>query len=140
MGNYLQSKVDLKNFTRKLTIKELFHDSEIDESLVRNRSKKSFTSSNDHLNYVIKKIEEIDPLTITPKQNINNDERNALKELKQNQDIIIKKADKGGTLVIMNKDYYKEELVLKEHLNNANTYTKIDRNADKNVFNDIKTC
>ena len=38
-----------------------------------------------------------------PKNNLPINERQALKELKQNNNIIVKKADKGTTTVIMNK-------------------------------------
>ena len=38
-----------------------------------------------------------------PKQNLSRDEQKALNELKQNNDINLKKADKGSTTVIMNK-------------------------------------
>ena len=38
-----------------------------------------------------------------PRNNLPINERQALKELKQNNNIIVKKADKGTTTVIMNK-------------------------------------
>ena len=43
------------------------------------------------------------------KDNLSIGERDALKRLANNQDIVIKKADKGGATVIMQASSYKEE-------------------------------
>ena len=44
-----------------------------------------------------------------PRYNISVKERKAIKNLRQNNNIIIKPADKGGAIVILNKeDYIKE--------------------------------
>ena len=54
-----------------------------------------------------------------PKPNIPKSERKAIRQLKENSEINIKKADKGTTTVIMNKiDKIKEGMTLievKEH-------------------------
>ena len=60
----------------------------------------------------------------------------ALKELQEDQDLVIRKGDKS-TLVIMDKDYYCDTVVVKHHLN-TNTYQEVDSNSDKRVFNDLK--
>ena len=39
-------------------------------------------------------------------------EKNALKELKSNEDIIITKADKGGQIVILDKNHYSVDYYL----------------------------
>ena len=138
-GKFLQTKVDLKDFSRKLIIKEIFNDIDnTDESLLRNPSKKTFYSNNDHLTKITKKIENIDTPIITPTKNITTTEREALNELKNNENIIIKKADKGGSLVIMDKEYYRDQLVLKCHLNNPKTYSIIEDKSDKTVIKNIK--
>ena len=46
-------------------------------------------------------LAEIKP--IKPKNNLSHNEYKALTELKKNTDIVLKKADKGTTTVIMNK-------------------------------------
>ena len=59
-------------------------------------------------------------LEIPHKQNLRKAEVTALKSLKINQDIVIKKADKGSAVVILNrKDYINEGL---KQLNDTNFY------------------
>ena len=45
-----------------------------------------------------------------PTNNISRDESKAIKELKQDKDIIILKADKGGTTVVMDKEEYDKKI------------------------------
>ena len=60
------------------------------------------------------------------KDNPSKRERKALERLKGRKDIIIKKADKGGSTVIMNsKDYLEEGL---RQLNDRTYYEKLDHN------------
>ena len=70
--------------------------------------------------------------------NLTKQERKALKELQEAQDLVIRKADKGNTLVLMDKDYYCNTLVMKHHLNTS-TYEKVDSDSDKRVFNNLKS-
>lgn len=58
------------------------------------------------------------------KNNLSRAERDALQSLKQDQEIIIKPADKGGAVVVMNKTLYKQEGL--RQLNNAFYYRKLD--------------
>lgn len=50
----------------------------------------------------------------------------------------MKKADKGGNFIIMDKPYYRDSLVLENHLNHK-SYTKIDKNEDRNVMKSLNT-
>ncbi|KAL2080587.1 hypothetical protein ACEWY4_024380 [Coilia grayii] len=60
------------------------------------------------------------------KHNIGILERKALNELKENTDIIIKSADKGGGIVVQNtKDYVTEAM---RQLNNSNFYEQLQHN------------
>jgi hypothetical protein len=62
--------------------------------------------------------------------NITKDQRQALKELKNMETIIIVPADKGGKTVIMNrKDYIQK---IEDKLNDTNTY-EVVKNPTKNV-------
>ena len=88
----------------------------------------------------------MEPYLTEPYDNLSTSERQALHELKTNHDIVIKKADKGGSMVIMNTTDYKDNLVLKGHLN-CNSYRRIDESCDKKVMKNIvehvqkhKTC
>ena len=60
----------------------------------------------------------------------------ALKELQEDQDLVLRKADKS-TLVLMDKDYYCDTLVVKHHLNTS-AYQKAGSNSDKRVFKNLK--
>ena len=69
--------------------------------------------------------------------NLTKQERRALTQLQEDQDLVIRKADKGNTLVLMDKDYYFNTLVLKHHLNTS-TYQKVDSDSDNRVLNNLK--
>ena len=46
---------------------------------------------------------------------------------------MIKKADKGGMFVILDKDFYRDKMVLHDHLN-TDTYEIVNDNSDKKVM------
>ena len=134
-GNYVDAKKCTDDFIRKLKIKYAFHDEEYeDDSLCRNKSTKQIRIHDDELNQILKKIESVEP---TPKQtsdNLSEIERKALRELMDDNNLVIKEADKGGALIIMNNEFYKNKLVLKDHLSNTDTYKKIPPDADKKTM------
>ena len=70
--------------------------------------------------------QQIAELKITrPKRNLSRKERNALCTLKQNQDLNFKKADKGSTLVVMDKqDKIQEDQI---QLNDLDNYKPLDK-------------
>ncbi|NQY54827.1 MAG: hypothetical protein HRT42_14805, partial [Campylobacteraceae bacterium] len=68
--------------------------------------------------------------------NVTIQEREAIKKLAINDDIVIKKADKGGSIIIMNKDYYINKV--NECLSNSEVYKKLPKNLDNKVMNNIK--
>ena len=80
---------------------------------------------------------QIEPTINNVNDNLTKQERRALKESQEDQNVVIRKADKGNTLVLMDKDYYFNTLVMKHHLNTG-TYQKADSNIDKRVFNNLK--
>ncbi len=69
--------------------------------------------------------------------NISTHERNALNALNSDDDIIIKKADKGGMLVVLDVSFYKEKMVLKDHLHQTDTYRRVPYKTDKNVIDEL---
>ena len=69
--------------------------------------------------------------------NLTKQERRALSQLQEDQDLVIRKADKGNTLVLMDKDYYFNTLAVKHHLNTS-TYQKVDSDSDNRVLNNLK--
>jgi hypothetical protein len=69
--------------------------------------------------------------------NLSKEERAGLNELKNNVDIIIKKADKGSAIVVMNtKDYIFEA---ERQLKNTLAYKKLDFDPSEQVCQEIKT-
>ncbi|VDI81669.1 Hypothetical predicted protein [Mytilus galloprovincialis] len=70
------------------------------------------------------------------KQNLSRREKKLLEELKNNPSIILKEADKGGGIVIMDKTFYREKVL--EQLNDNDYYTKRRKNNDKSTIRKIK--
>ena len=78
---------------------------------------------NDNLDSYIHKIEkELDVLVhdlntskVKLHDNLSSNQRRALYDLKRNNDIVIKPADKGVSIVIMNKDNYMQETCTQLH-------------------------
>ena len=137
-GNFLEMKAALKDFTRKLKLKEKFHGATYkDESLVKNKSKLNPSTENKELSKIIEIIDKSDPIAINKADNLTPEERNALKTLKNLDDIIIKKADKGNVLVILDKTFYRDKLVIEDHLK-TETYKEVNVNADTVVFKELK--
>ena len=58
-------------------------------------------------------------------QNVTVDGKLAIKNLQDNQDIIINSADKGGEIVIMNRNEYIEEC--KKQLSDSTFYQQTDQ-------------
>ena len=82
-------------------------------------------------------IEQIKPTIDDVNHNLTKQECKALKELQEDQDLVIRKVDKGNTLKLMEKDYHCDTLEMKRNLNTS-TYQKVDSNNDKRLFNNLK--
>ena len=137
-GNVFDIKSDTKEFTRKLKLRERFWGIEYnDESLVKSKSNINVNTAIQELSNISNILEQIKPTISNVNDNLTKQERKALKELQEDQDLVIRKADKGNTLVLMDKDYYCGTLVMKQHLSTS-TYQKVDSNSDKRVFNNLK--
>ena len=70
-----------------------------------------------------------------PRSNLTKNETDALQQLSQRNDIIIKKADKGGVAVITDVDYYIRES--NQQLNNTDFYKKIPNDPTKSKRNKV---
>ena len=82
-------------------------------------------------------MDRIDPVPYKIESNLSPQERTALQELIDNDDIIIKPADKGGCLVIMNKAFYRDKLVIHDHLN-SDTYERSHIDSDSNTMAELR--
>ena len=123
-SDYTSLKYDISNVGQKLVKHQLFCDSKPEISIVKNKSTASFTSKHREMNNIINTLSVLEPEYVYMEDNITKLERNALDDLVKNEEIIIKKADKGGCIVIMDTDWYKNKLVLETHLYTS-TYTAI---------------
>ena len=70
------------------------------------------------------------------RSNFTKEEQNPLQELRQDSEILIFKADKGGAVVVMDRSYYADKIL--EMLNDSQAYEEITTNKDKVVMKLIK--
>ena len=140
-GNSIHIKADIRNFTRRLKLLDIFYEVDYTcESLVKHPSSFNPKPSDPEIAKIITNIENVDPMPNKNGQdNLTKSERAALKELEDmlERDLVIKKADKGNTLVIMDIDFYKNKLVIDDHLN-SDTYCEANPNSDSNVMSALK--
>jgi hypothetical protein len=131
--NTMDLEKDIQNFGRKLRLLEFFDEDNTQESdvnLVRNKSKFTPPRNRDTnldmcVDYLTRMGENLKgQQTKHNMSNLNKQERDALKSLQGNKGIIIKEADKGGAIVIMNTEFYAKKM--SEMLQDPETYTLID--------------
>ena len=125
---------------RRLELHDIFFGITSNEnSLIKKPSHKYISSSNKELNNITAALRKIQPTEIWTTNNISNDEESALQELKTltKSTIEIKKADKTNTIIVMNKNEYKDQLVHACHLNTT-SYEQVAENIDKKVHKDLE--
>ena len=111
--NVQELKKDTENFTRKLRLIEFFANEEAnyDGSLVKKKGEfNPPRNRNKTLDIVIDFLhkQNFEERKYKNTSNISANEYKGIFELKNNNDIIIKEADKGGAVVIMNRNHYKK--------------------------------
>ena len=74
---------------------------------------------------IINSIENTKPIKLV--NELSKAERNALKELTNNPNIVLQKSDKLNTLVTLNKGFYLKKLVNRCHLDSKMIVTVTDR-------------
>ena len=140
--NVQELQSDLSEFHRKLRLKEFFYSnprSTEDDSLVRNKS--NFQPPKGRNQPLEQFCEVTNTLpskqsTTNMKHNISLAERNAIRSLQNDKTIVIKEADKGGGIVIMNSEFYEKKIL--EMLNDNTFYQRINENHSKITFKKIK--
>ena len=86
-------KNGLEELTRKVKIRHTFYGQpNTDKSLVRLKSGNQFSSKDVDVNNLCRSIEDLEPEEVNVADNLSIAERNALAELKNNRDIVIKPA------------------------------------------------
>ena len=135
---------DIKEYVRLLKLKEYFHYRTYtdDDSLLKPHS--DFTPMQTR-HPVLQSV--CDTLTSTaenlqnlvPDNNYSNlsyDERTALQDLKQDDTIVIKEADKGSVVVILDKAFYRNQML--STLSNTSIYKCHKSNIDNSISLKIK--
>ena len=126
---------------RKLRLKEFFpeYQNNEDDSIVRN---KSFFEPPKNRNIALDQFIDItkrfplENLINNPKFNLTLNERKSLTSLQNDKSIVIKEADKGGGIVIMNTDYYKQKII--DMLEDDTFYKAANDNCSKATFKKIR--
>ena len=139
--NIEEIKTDLAEFHRKLRLKEFFleYQNNEDDSIVRN---KSFFEPPKNRNVALDQFIDItkrfpfENLKNNPKYNLTLNERKSITSLKNDKSIVIKEADKGGGIVIMNTDYYKQKIM--KMLEDDTFYKSTNDNCNKATFKKIR--
>ena len=140
MGSKTDFYSGIKTFSNKLALQEKYFDANFaDSSLVRPRSKKYVTTTNKDLSDIISTINKLTPSTKITPDNLSQPERVALEELKKltKTSVVIKKADKSNTLVILERSDYEQKLVLNDHLLTP-TYEKAPDDSNEKVYKNLK--
>ena len=139
--NEAQLRQESSEFTRKLRRKEHFVDKNnefIPNDIVRPKS--DFTPKSGRVPELDDNSSEIETMEVKEKRfrdNLPNSERKTLNKLCKNDNIVIKEADKGGTVVIMSKIYYHEMVM--EQLRDSMTYEESEtEDHDRRVMVLIK--
>ena len=138
---------DIKEFVRLLKLKEHFHNvsnSEEDDSILKPSS--DFTPPDaknpvlqsvcDTLTNTAENLENLVPSKNNFFNNLSPAEFVALKNLKKDDSIIIKEADKGSMVVILNKNFYQTQITMT--LSNTEIYKKEKKNIDTAILNKVK--
>lgn len=139
--NVSELKSDVSSFCRKLRLSEKFSDEEGNNDngerkdyLVFNNSSWNPPKSKDpeleHFINIIKScpLERDENDKSRQKSNISFKQRKALEKLKLDTSIVIKEADKGGAVVIMDSDYYCTKI--EDMLKDTDFYRKLDSDID----------
>jgi hypothetical protein len=118
--NRLNLKESINNFARSLRLSEYFHGRDVDDNLesppIPNKFRKKSSwnpppNRDKFLDVYITLVEK--EIMSSPEQkafpNLAKEERQALKELKNNKNIIIREADKGSAVVLMDRTRYEAE-------------------------------
>jgi hypothetical protein len=139
-------KFDILRFTRNIRFKEFFYNrnttnifktpkSELIEYIPTSSTPP--TSKNKYFESLISDIEQLSILLNDDCELLNmNSDQKSLISLKKHNNIFYCKADKGGAIVIVDKNDY-DNLVM-NHLNDSTTYKKLNSNIDKEIHEKIE--
>ncbi|CAM4539123.1 unnamed protein product [Lepidochelys kempii] len=140
--NMIQFGGDLESYFRRLRLKEYFQNTSEQHTNPQRSPYQHYRkrdsrwtppeSRNSRLDFYIECFRRRARAEIVEKQhhlphNLSHAEHNAIHSLRNNSDIIIKKADKGGAVVIMNRSEYEQEAA--RQLSNTSFYKPLPYDA-----------
>ena len=134
------NKNDNSEFCRKLRLAEFFHTTDYsDDSVVK--SKSNFCPPSGRNNYLDMLLNSIKNIPVPTKKhnakyNVSYLERQAITTLEQREDIILKEADKGSSVVIMNKEFYSRKA--EEIIHDQSAYQLIQSDEDAKLMKKIQ--
>ena len=138
----VQLKIDILSFSRKLLLKAHFHNTEYnDNSLIKPPSNfipKStkypiLRSVINDLEVFANELEHLEKRSVP--DNLTPDQREGLKLLQKNKQIVYFNSDKGAVPVLLNRDFYKEKILEKL---SSSKFTKLPRNVDYFILLKLK--
>jgi peptide-methionine (R)-S-oxide reductase len=138
----LSLKESLNTFTRRLRLTEYFadRDSCTRETPSKFRIKSSWTPPPNRDKFLDSYISIIESEIMNSTEqrsfaNLSKDERRAVKDLQRNSDIIIREADKGSGVVIMDKERYLAESY--RHLNDTTVYNRVGSETNSQLIRQV---
>ena len=97
-------KSDFKELTRKLKLRERFWGIEYDdEILVKSKSNINVNTSIPEFSNISNILEQVEPTIKNVNDNLTKQERRALKELEEDQDLVTKKNWKSSNFYVLSK-------------------------------------
>lgn len=145
--NNTELGADIREFARNLQWKLYFDDNNsgggdsTNSPLRKNKSKKEPPNiKNDAMNICVKNLKKVAREVITSEErrkrsNLKFNEFRALKELSGNENLVIKSADKGGAVIVMNTEFYRSKMLMM--LQDTTTYKKTHEARDKETMTKI---
>jgi hypothetical protein len=140
---------DITAFQRRMRLKEFFHDSETTEKppdWLKQKKNSNFTppkhresNLDTYLSLVASDtLKLLKTNTDKDFHNLTEDQEIALKTLMENKKIIVKAADKGGSLVVMNHEDYKEAIL--DMLKDEKFYREVNQDLNPGFEDGIAKC
>ena len=140
----LNLKESLRRFDRNFRLREYFADSDspVDSDTNKFSKKTTWTpppNRDKALDMFISVVES--ELMNAPKQqqkipNLTADERLALRNLKQNTEVVIREADKGSAMVVMSRERYIAEAI--RQLSDTDVYQQVSSAVVFDVIEEVK--
>ena len=135
--NLVELKADIRKFCRKLRLIEYFSDRPFRESIDIVKPDSTFNPPRNrdpvldtYIDCLTKyPLEEVANNQDKIEDNLTRAQWNGIKELRNNQNLVIKKGDKGGACVVMDSEFYHKKMF--ELVNDKNTYQELNGNIDK---------